>query len=71
MEVLAAKLEGVLSRISEGDIYMNSGRTWRGYREPEDAAAELFSEALQPFLNVSRKLLVRRTTKWLLLLAKP
>jgi len=51
MEDLAAKIEGVLSRISEGDIYMNSGRTWRGYREPEEAAAEIFSEALQPYFE--------------------
>jgi hypothetical protein len=51
MEDLTAKIEGVLSRISEGDVYINSGRTWRGYREPEEAAAEIFSEALQPYFE--------------------
>lgn len=51
MESLAAEMEDALSGISEGDIYVNSGRTWRGYREPEEAAAEIFSEALQPYFE--------------------
>ncbi|MBP9092242.1 hypothetical protein KBI23_14530 [bacterium] len=51
MEDLAAEIEDALSRISEGDIYMNSGRRRGGYREPEEAAADVFSEALQPFFE--------------------
>lgn len=51
MEDLAEEIEGVLSRISEGDIYMNSGRRRGGYREPAEAAADVFSEALQPFFE--------------------
>ncbi|MDQ5936322.1 MAG: hypothetical protein QG574_3658 [Cyanobacteriota bacterium erpe_2018_sw_21hr_WHONDRS-SW48-000092_B_bin.40] len=51
MEDLAAEIEAVLGHISAGDIDINSGRTWRGYREPEEAAAEVFSEALQPYFE--------------------
>lgn len=51
IEDLAAEILGALSRISESDIHMNPGRTQRGYQEPEEAASEAFSEALQPYFE--------------------
>lgn len=51
LEDLAAEIEDALNRISAGDIYTNSGRTRRGYREPEEAAAEVISEVLQPYFE--------------------
>lgn len=51
MEDLAAEIEDALNRISAGDIYMNSGRTWRGYREPVEAAAVVLSEVMRPYFD--------------------
>jgi hypothetical protein len=51
MEDLAEEIEGALNHISEGDIYINSGRTWRGYREPEEGAAEVLSEVVHPYFE--------------------
>lgn len=51
MEDLAEEIEGALNHISEGDIYINSGRTCRGYREPEEGAAEVLSEVVQPYFE--------------------
>ena len=60
MEDLAAEIEDTLNRISAGDVYMNSGRTWRGYREPEEAAGEVLSEPLQPYFERLEKLLGKK-----------
>ncbi len=56
MEDLAEEIEDALNRISAGDIYIKSGRTWRGYREPEEAAGEVLSEAMQPYFERVEKL---------------
>lgn len=51
MKDLAAEIEDALNRISAGDIYMNSGRTRRGYREPEEGASEVLSEVVHPYFE--------------------
>ncbi|HEY9712989.1 MAG TPA: hypothetical protein V6C72_05945 [Chroococcales cyanobacterium] len=60
MEDLAAKIEAALNQISAGDIYMGSGRTLRGYREPDEAAGELFSEVLLPHFDRVEKLFAKK-----------
>jgi hypothetical protein len=60
MEDLAAEIEDALNRISAGDIYLKSGRTWRGYREPEEAAGEVLSEAVRPYFDRLEKLLSKK-----------
>ncbi len=57
---LAAEIEGVLNRISARDIYMNPGRTSRGYREPEEAAGEALSELLHPYFDRVEELLCKK-----------
>lgn len=51
LEDLTAQVEGALSRVTEGAIYGNSGRSSRGYKEPGEAAAELVSDSLQRFFE--------------------
>ncbi|GEM_PF-988938 len=51
MEDLAEEIETALNQISEGDVYINSGRTWRGYREPDEGAAEVLSEVMEPYFE--------------------
>jgi len=56
MDDLADEIESALNQISEGDIYIKAGRTWRGYQEPEEASAEELSEVMQPYLERVEKL---------------
>ncbi|MDZ4834211.1 MAG: hypothetical protein SGJ27_10580 [Candidatus Melainabacteria bacterium] len=60
MEDLVTEIVDALERISVGDIEMNSGRTWRGYREEGEGAAEVLSEPLQPYLDRYEKLLRKK-----------
>ena len=70
MEDLATEIEDALSRISAGDIYMKSGRTRRGYQEPEEAAAEVLSEAMQPYFERLEKLLSKKDDSGALVLCE-
>ncbi len=51
LEDLAGKIEGVLNGIDAGAVELNSGRGRGGYREPEEAAADLLVEAMEPFFD--------------------
>ncbi len=70
MEDLAAEIEGALNRICAGDIYMDSGRTWDGYREVEEAVAEAISEILQPYFERVEKLLRAKDNQKALILCE-
>ncbi len=51
LEDLARKIEGVLNGIDADAVELNSGRGSGGYREPEEAAADLLVEAMEPFFD--------------------
>ena len=70
MEDLAEEIEGELNQISSGDIYLNSGRTWRGYREPEEGAAELLSEAINPYFERVQELFRKKDEQNALIMCK-
>jgi hypothetical protein len=57
LEELTTEIEAAVSRVNAGDVYMNSGRTSRGYREPEEAVGELLSQILEPYFDRLEKLL--------------
>lgn len=63
MEDLARKILKKLKRISEGDIYMKSGRRSGSYKEPEEAAAEVLSEVMEPYFERLEKLLGKKSDK--------
>src|ERR1700684_2508566 len=48
---LAAEIEDVISALDEGDSLKRSGRRRGGYTEPEEAAAEALTEAMEPFFD--------------------
>lgn len=51
MEDLAEEIAGALNHISASGIYINSGRTCRGYREAGEGAAEVLSEVVHPYFE--------------------
>lgn len=70
MDDLAIEIENALNRISAGDVYMNSGRTLRGYREPEEAAGEVLSEVMQPYFERVQKLLSKKDDQGALIMSE-
>lgn len=50
-EVLAQDIENAIAQVDEGDVLKSSGRRYGTYTEPEEAAAQLLSDAFQPFLD--------------------
>ncbi len=51
LEDMTDEIFSALIEIDEEAITAVSGKTWRGYREAEEAAPELLSEALEPFFD--------------------
>lgn len=51
MEDLSAEIGAAIGAVSAGDVYMNSGRHRGSFREPEEVAAELLSEPLEPYFR--------------------
>ncbi len=57
---LAWKIEGALNGIDAGSVELNSGRGRGGYREAEEAAADLLVEAMEPFFDKLENLLEKK-----------
>lgn len=55
-DVLAREIESALNHITEDAVWGRSGRSWDGYREPSEAAAELISKQLAPYFERLGKL---------------
>lgn len=51
MEDIAHEIEGALACITADNIYARSGRTASGYREPEEAAADVLHEAMEKYFE--------------------
>jgi len=70
LEDLATEIEEKVTRVSAGDVFMNSVRTRWGYKEPEEAAAEALLEPLQPYFERLEKLLRDKNDDGALVLCK-
>lgn len=49
--LLAAEIDKVIDALDEGDVLKRSGRMRGGYTEPEEAVAEVLTEAMEPYFN--------------------